>query len=132
MVNKSLYVKVAAMLAATLCCGVAIADQHTSEALEHATEAANSGGDSKVLGEHAAEALKHIEAAKAAQASHPEVVKQINKGETDLKAAVKNASQFNTDTASHDAMDAKTHLKAADTAAQRLEASKTQPKDANK
>ena len=129
--NKSI-VKVAAMLATLPFCGFAIAEEHTSESLEHATKAVDSAGDSKALGEHAAEALKHIEAAKAAQASHPGIVKQLNKGEADLRSAMKNASQFNTDTASRDAMDAKTHLNAADTAARRLEAIKTQPKPANK
>jgi len=124
----SIYIGAAAMLF----CGVAIADQHTSEALEHATEAANAGRDSKSVAEHAAAALQHIEAAKAAQASHPEVVKQITKGEADLNAALKNATQFNTETAARDAADAKTHLQAADTAVQRLEAGKTQPSAANK
>ncbi len=129
--NKSV-VRVAAMLATLPFCVSSIAEQHTSESLEHAAKAANSVGDSKAVREHAAEALKHIEAAKAAQASNPGIVKQLSKGEADLKSAVKNASQFNTDTATRDAMDAKTHLNAADTAARRLEAIMTQPKPAKK
>jgi hypothetical protein len=128
MPNPSIYIGAAAMLF----CSVAIADKHTSEALEQATEAANAGRDSKSVAEHAAAALQHTEAAKAAQASHPEVVKQITKGEADLNAALKNATQFNTETAARDAADAKTHLQAADTAVQRLEAGKTQPSAANK
>lgn len=128
-----IYISAAAMLVVALFATAAsTADQHTSEALEHATEAVKSGKDSKAVAEHAAEALKHIEAAKAAQASHPEVLKQINKGEAYLQDALKNATRFNTDTAVQDATDAKLHLNAADTAAKRLEAGKTQPETPNK
>ena len=117
-----MHVREMATLFAVLLPHVAIADTDTSKALEHAVEAVNAGKDSKAVAEHAAEALKHIEAAKAAQAVHPEVLKQITKGETDLQDALKNANRFNSETAAQDAASAEVHLKAADTAAQRLDA----------
>ncbi len=125
-------VKPAVMLAILPFCKVAIADWHTQEALRHASQAADSAGDAKTLGGHAAEALKHIEAAKATYASHAGIIKQLDKGEADLKSAVRNASRFNTDTAARDALDAEIYLKAADTAARRLESVRMQAEPANK
>ena len=128
MIHPNPNAAITAMLAGLLLCAVATANEHTTEALQHATEAVRAGTDAKVLGAQAAEALKHTEAAKADQTSHPELLKQLNEGENDLKSAVRNASQYNTEQAVRDAADAQTHLKAADTAARRLEA--TQPKPA--
>jgi hypothetical protein len=109
MTNKTFYLSLAAMLATTLPVGVAVADQHTTEALQHAAEAAKSVGDAKAVGEHATEALQHIEAAKAA---NPGLAKKLEKSEADLHSAIKNADCFNTDSAAKDAADAKSHLEA--------------------
>jgi hypothetical protein len=57
--------------------------------------------------------LKHIEAAKA-QAKTPEVLKQLQKSESDLKSAVDQAKRYNTNSAAKDAADASKHLKAID------------------
>jgi hypothetical protein len=106
--SQTLCAILAAWLAA---CGLALADQHTEEALRHAEEAASSTGDSKAISEHANEALKHIDAAKAGvAASDPEAFKRLRKSEADLKAAVQNAQRFNADTAAKDAKDAKDQL----------------------
>jgi len=107
--KKSLYARLASLFAATLLHGAAVADQHTTQALEQAKEAAGSVGDSKAVSQHATEALKHIEAAKA-EAANPGVAKHLEKSEAELQSAVKNANRFNADTAVEDAKDAQTHL----------------------
>jgi len=112
MSKQSLYASLAALLAATVFTSPARAEQHSSEALKQATEAASSTGDSKAVAEHATEALKHIDAAKA-QASSPGEIRHLNKSEAELKSAVKNAGSFNADTAAQDAKDAKSHLEQA-------------------
>lgn len=117
----------AALWAGALYCAAAAADQHTAQALQHASEAVRAGRDAKVLGAQAAEALKHTQDAMAAHADHPELLKQLAQGEEDLKSAVQHASKFNTERAVIDATDAEVHLKAADTAARRLEALQGKP-----
>jgi hypothetical protein len=106
--NHSFYAGVAILLAAAQV--PANADQHTAEALKHASEAASSAGDAKAVSEHAAAALKQIEAAKAAEMSHPDVVKKLVKSEAELKDAVNNANRYNAATAVEKAKDAKGHL----------------------
>lgn len=105
-------IRLAALLGATLFCGAAIAEDHTAAALKHAAEAASSR-DSASISQHATEALKHTEAAKAAHSAHPEVVEHIQQGEAALNAADKNAHWFNTDTAAEHADEGKAHLEAA-------------------
>lgn len=105
-------VRLAALLAATLFCGAPLAEDHTAAALKHAAEAASSQ-DSVSVSEHAAEALKHTEAAKAAHAAQPEAVEHIRQGEAALNAADKNAHWFNTETAAEHAEEGKAHLEAA-------------------
>jgi hypothetical protein len=95
------------LLATPLLWGVALADQHTTEALHHAIEAAKSVGDAKAVGEHASEALQHLEAAKAAK---PELTKKIEDSKDDLHSAINNANRFNTDSAAKDAADAQSRL----------------------
>jgi hypothetical protein len=107
---KSLHLSLA--FAAIFTCGFAIADEHAKQALKYAKEAASAAGDAKVVGEQAAEALKHIDAAKveAAKAGDLEAFKQLRKGEADLGSAVKNAGRYNGVTAAQDAKDAANHL----------------------
>jgi len=97
-------------LTAWLFNGPVMAEEHASQAINHAQEAVDSAGDSKAVGQHAAEALKHIDAAKAAAANNPRAVKQLEEGEADLKGAVENANSYHGVTAVQDAKDAKTHL----------------------
>jgi predicted phage gp36 major capsid-like protein len=99
----------AVLLATPLLWGVAVADQHTTEAMHHAMEAAKSVGDAKSVGEHAAEALQHLEAAKAA---NPKLSKKIEDSKAELNSAINNAHHFNTDSAAKDAADARSHLEA--------------------
>jgi predicted membrane-bound mannosyltransferase len=113
MMIKSVEVSLPVLLAAAVFACAAVAEEHTSAALEHADQAASSQGDSKSIADHAGEALKHIEDAKAANASNPHVIQHLEQSEADLKAAVSNAHRFNTDTAGRDAADAKAHLDAA-------------------
>ena len=94
--------------------GIALGEQHTEDALKHADEAAHSIGDSQSIGEQAAEALKHIDAAKAAQAANPDAVKHLEQSETELNAAVTNARRFNSGTAAEDAEEAKRNLEQAE------------------
>jgi hypothetical protein len=63
------------------------------------------------------DALDLVDEAKLANADHSDVVKLINKGEAELSSAVTNAAQFNANTATEDAIDAKQALEAADKAA---------------
>ncbi len=95
------------ILAALVPMGLAMAGQHTAEALHHATEAAKSVGDSKSVGEHASQALQHIDAAKA---ENPQAAKQLENSQSDLNSAVQNADRFNTESAAKDAADAKARL----------------------
>ena len=91
----------------------ASAGDHTQDALEHAEQAAKSKGDSAAVQEHATEALKHIDAAKAAgQPDHAKVMHLLH-GEEDLKEAVEHAKHFNTPSASEDANAAAGHLQKA-------------------
>jgi len=107
MTDKTLCIGLTLMLASALHWNIASANEHTQEALQHATEAVKSAGDAKAVGEHASQALKHIEDAKAA---NPELAKKLEKSEADLNSAVKNAKRYNTDSAAKDAADAKAHL----------------------
>ena len=107
--NKTWHLGLAAMLATPLLWGVAVADQHTAEAMHHAMEAAKSVGDAKSVGEHATEALQHLEAAKVA---NPDLTKKIEDSKAELHSAINNANRFNTDSAAKDAADAKSHLEA--------------------
>jgi len=109
MIYKNFHTVLAMLLLSSIQFGSALADFHTTEALHHATEAAKSEGDSKAVGEHASEALKHIEAVKA---TNPDMAKKLEKGEFDLNSAVEHANRFNTDSATKDAKDAKSHLEA--------------------
>lgn len=90
--------------------GIAVAEQHANEAINHANEAAKSVGDAKAVEEHSTQALKHIEAAKA-QAKSPEALKRLEKSESDLNSAVEQARRYNTNSAAKDAADASKHLK---------------------
>ena len=109
MTDKTLCIGLTLMLASALQWNVAYANEHTQEALQHATEAAQSAGDAKAIAEHASKALKHIEDAKT---TSPEMAKKLEKSEADLKSAVNNASRYNTDSAAKDAADAKARLEA--------------------
>ena len=109
MTDKTLCIVLALMLAFALQWNVVDANEHTQEALQHATEAVKSAGDAKAVGEHASQALKHIEDAKA---SSPGMAKKLEKSEADLKSAVINAKRYNTDSAAKDAADAKARLEA--------------------
>ena len=107
MTDKTLCIGLTLMLAFALHWNFAYANEHTQEALQHATEAAQSAGDAKAIAEHASKALKHIEDAKI---TNPEMAKKLEKSEADLNAAVKNANHYNTNSAAKDAADAKAHL----------------------
>ena len=98
-----------AVMLAILPWGIALAEEHTNEALHHATEAAKSAGESKAVGEHASQALQHLEAAKAA---NPASAKQLEQSEADLRSAVTHSQHFNSDSAAKDAADAKAKLEA--------------------
>lgn len=98
--------------ATLLHCGIAIADQHTVEALEQARAAATAANDSKTVAEHATQALNHIEAAKRAVATNPQAFKHLREAEADLKSAVEHANRYNANAAVQDAKDAKAHLDA--------------------
>lgn len=110
MINKSNYSSVITILAGALWCAALFAEEHTEEALKHADDAAGSVGDSRSIREHASEALRHIEAAKAANADNPEMIEHLEKGEAELKDAVRHASHYNSPTATDTAAGAKTHL----------------------
>ena len=108
--DKTLNLTIAAFLAARFFSGAAMAEDHTSQALQHAQETVDSAGDSKAMAQHATEALKHIDAAKAAQKNNPEALKRLEKGEAELKDAVEKANRYHGVTAVQDAQDAKAHL----------------------
>ncbi len=110
--SKNFLALTTVLLAATLHCGIAVAEQHAMEALEQAKEAAAAAGDSKAVAEHATEALKNIQASKRAVATNPAAFKHLREAEADLKSAVENANRYNTNAAVQDARDAKIHLDA--------------------
>jgi len=90
------------------------AEHHIQQVLQHADDAVESAGDSQAIKRHAQEALDLVDEAKLANADHSDVVKLINKGEAELSSAVTNAAEFNANTATEDAIDAKQALEAAD------------------
>ena len=93
--------------------GTARAEDHTAAARKHAAEAATAT-DSMAISHHTAEALKHVEAAKAVHADKPHVLKHIEKGEAELKHANNHAHWFNTHSAADHAEDGRAHLEAAE------------------
>lgn len=105
--NKNLFCAVAVVGLSVA--AVARAEEHRQQVLEHTQEAVDSAGDSKAIGEHAQEALKHMDAAKAAQPGD----KHLKQSEAELQNAVKNATRFNSGAAEQDAKDAKGHLEQA-------------------
>lgn len=88
------------------------AEDHATKAKEHAMEAAGAK-DSLTIREHAAQALKHLEAAIAAHAADPETLKHLIEAEKELVKADEHAGWHNTDAASRHADDGKSHLDAA-------------------
>ena len=90
------------------------AEHHIQQVLQHTDEAVESAGDSDAIKRHAQDALNLVDEAKLANAEHSDVVKLINKGEAELSSAVTNAAEFNANTATEDAIDAKQALEAAD------------------
>ena len=116
MTKKLFHISATALLMVNpFCSGIAsAADEHSSAAIQHADEAASSK-DAQSVGEHAAEALKHIEAGtEAASSKSPERVKHLEAGKADLDAAVQHSKWYNTNSAINDAADGKAHLEAAD------------------
>lgn len=95
-----------------------VAEEHIEDALKHTGEAAHSVGDSQSIGGEASEALKHIDAAKAAEAANPEALKHLRQSEEELNAAVTRARRFNSITATEAADTAKRHLEQAEDAAE--------------
>ena len=87
------------------------AEEHTDAALEHASAAARAR-DSRSVAEHAAEALRHTEAAKS-NAADEEARMHLEKGEDTLNSAVQNANWHNTHSAVDDARDSRKHLEEA-------------------
>lgn len=106
-----------APLLAVALSGVAFAEQHIQDVLQHADDAVLSAGDAKSIGAHALDAIDVIDEAKAANASRADVLEYLERGEEELHSAVTNANRFNTNTAWQDALDAKRYLDAADQAA---------------
>jgi hypothetical protein len=92
--------------------GAVHAVDHASKAKEHAAEAADAK-DSRSIREHTAQALKHLEAAKAAHAADPETLKHLKEAEKELHKADAHAGWHNTDAAARHADDGKSHLDAA-------------------
>lgn len=103
----------AIVIAGILAPAITIAEEHTRQALEHAGQAAHSAGDSATIQEHAAEALKHMDAAKAANQSNPQALHHLKQGETDLNNAVSHAERFNSPSAEDEAQTARQHLEQA-------------------
>ena len=97
--------------------GFALAEQHIQEVLHHTDEAVHAVGDSQSIGRHASDALELIDEAREANATRPDVLEYIGRGEEELGSAARNARRFNSSTAWQDAVDAKRYLGAADQAA---------------
>ncbi len=96
---------------------VALAERHIQDALHHIDAAVEAAGDSQAIGQHASEALDLIDEAEVANASRPDVLEYLERGETELGSAVRHARHFNSSSAWQDAADAQRYLEAADRAA---------------
>ena len=97
--------------------GAALAERHIQDALNHTEAAVEAAGDSQAIGQHASEALELMDEAEAANASRPDVLEYLQRGEAELDSAIRNAKRFNSTSAWKDATDAQRYLEAADQAA---------------
>lgn len=105
------------LMAAGMPYSVAIAERHIQDALHHTEAAVEATGDSATIGQHASEALELMDEAEAANASRPDVLEYLDRGETELDSAVRHAKHFNSTSAWQDAAYALRYLEAADRAA---------------
>lgn len=112
MSKNFLSIGMTAILVTFLSSGLALAEEHASAALEHATAAA-SATEAEDISAHATEALKHTRPAKTANASHTDVVQHITESEPHLSAAVGSALAGDAAGAAQHAKIAKIHLEAA-------------------
>lgn len=101
----------AGLLSGLLGMNTALAEDHKAEATKHAIAAAESGkkGDAAGVGEHAAVAKTHAEAAQAEKANP-----HLTAGIKNLNEAIDLAKQGKADDAGEAADAAATHLKAAE------------------
>lgn len=112
--NKRLLIGLGAgLLAWVFSISPAFAEDHKAEATKHALAAAESGkqGDAAAVGEHAAVAKTHAEAAKA-EKPNP----HLDAGIKNLDEAIEHAKMGHADIAGEAADAAATHLKAAEKA----------------
>jgi hypothetical protein len=110
--NKSLLtLLVAGLLTGLFSATNAFAEDHKAEATKHAIAAAESGkkGDAAGVGEHAAAAKTHAEAAQAEKANP-----HVEAGIKNLNEAIEHAKMGHADVAGESADAAATHLKAAE------------------
>jgi len=109
--KKTLFLAGASLLTSLLTATAALAEDHKAEATKHAIAAAESGkkGDAAAVGEHAAAAKTHAEAAQAEKANP-----HLDAGIKNLNEAIEHAKMGHADVAGESADAAATHLKAAE------------------